>query len=39
MRLVCVALLLMVGVLAGCQRPAPPNPEKPPEPQAAASAL
>ncbi|WP_303636910.1 hypothetical protein [Stenotrophomonas tuberculopleuritidis] len=35
---ILIPLLLSVALLAGCQRPAPPNPERPPEPQAQATA-
>lgn len=38
MRLLIPACL-SVALLAGCQRPAPPNPEKPPEPQALAKSI
>ncbi|AWH18331.1 hypothetical protein C1922_14010 [Stenotrophomonas sp. ZAC14D2_NAIMI4_7] len=34
-----IPLCLSAALLAGCQRPAPPNPEKPPEPQALAKAI
>lgn len=36
---VLIPALLSAAVLAGCQRPAPPNPERPPEPQALAKAV
>jgi len=38
MRLLIPACL-SVALLAGCQKPAPPNPEKLPEPQALANAI
>ncbi|WP_313053055.1 hypothetical protein [Stenotrophomonas cyclobalanopsidis] len=38
MRLLIPACL-SVALLAGCQKPAPPNPGKPPEPQALAKAI
>ncbi|HDS1040783.1 TPA: hypothetical protein QDZ42_000672 [Stenotrophomonas maltophilia] len=34
-----IPLCLSAALLAGCQKPAPPNPEKPPEPQALAKAI
>lgn len=36
---VLIPVLLSAAVLAGCQRPAPPNPQRPPEPQAVAKAI
>jgi len=35
---VLIPVLLSAVALAGCQRPAPPNPERPPQPQAQAVA-
>ncbi len=34
-----IPVCLSVALLAGCQKPAPPNPGKPPEPQALAKAI
>ncbi|PWB22023.1 hypothetical protein DCO49_16570 [Stenotrophomonas sp. SPM] len=34
-----IPVCLSVALLAGCQKPATPNPEKPPEPQALAKAI
>jgi len=36
---VLIPVLLSAVALAGCQRPAPPNPERPPQPQAMAKAI
>jgi len=36
---VLIAVVMSAALLAGCQRPAPPNPERPPEPQALAKAV
>ncbi|QKW55374.1 hypothetical protein [Stenotrophomonas sp. NA06056] len=34
-----IPIVMSAALLAGCQRPAPPNPERPPEPQAMAKAI
>ncbi|MGG6344571.1 hypothetical protein ACQ5SA_15160 [Stenotrophomonas indicatrix] len=34
-----IPVVMSAALLAGCQRPAPPNPERPPEPQAMAKAI
>ncbi|CAH0147771.1 hypothetical protein [Stenotrophomonas lactitubi] len=34
-----IPVVMSAALLAGCQRPAPPNPERPPEPQAMAKAV
>lgn len=34
-----IPVVMSAALLAGCQRPAPPNPERPPEPQAMTKAI